>query len=90
MTEGAREGARTLARDPRRSPRAGLSNLLSLNSEAFMRRGLGVLKMERFSRNRALQRKRRGVSEAASGAGGGGRAWHQGGDVGLLRVTEVY
>lgn len=55
MTEAALEGTRTLARDPRRSPRAGLSNLLSLNREAFIRRGFGVLKMDLFSRNRALQ-----------------------------------
>lgn len=72
VTEGAREGARTLARDPRRSPRAGLSNLLSLNSEAFIRRGLGVLKMDRFSRNRALQGSGAGVSQGHEGTGGRG------------------
>lgn len=59
VTEGALDGTRTLALDPRRSPRAGLSNLLSLNNEAFIRRGLGVLKMDRFSRKRALEKSRR-------------------------------
>ena len=53
-SEAERLGALTLAREPRRSPRAGLSNLLSLNREAFISRGFGVLKMERVSRKRAL------------------------------------
>ena len=56
VTEAALDGPRTLALEPRRSPRAGLSNLLSLNSDAFIRRGLGVLKIDRFSRNLALER----------------------------------
>ena len=55
VTEGARLGGpRTLVLEPLRSPRDGLNNLLSLKSDAFIRRGFGVLKMDRVSRNRAL------------------------------------
>jgi len=50
---GCRDGARTDILDPRRS--WPWSNLLSRSRETFIRRGLGVLKMVRFSRQRALQ-----------------------------------
>lgn len=53
-SDAVRLGALLLTREPRRSPREGLSNLLSLNSDAFISRGLGVLKMERVSLKRAL------------------------------------
>lgn len=50
---GCREGARTDILEPRRS--CPCSSLLSRNRETFIRRGFGVLKMVRFSRQRALQ-----------------------------------
>jgi len=59
-TEPLRLGPRTLTLEPRLELGCleGLSNLLSLNREAFMRRGLGVLKMDGVSRKRALEKRR--------------------------------
>lgn len=51
--EGCLDGIRTLALEPRLSPVC--KSLFSLNSETFINRVLGVLKMVRFSRQRALQ-----------------------------------
>lgn len=52
---GCRDGIRTDILDPLRS--WPCNNLFSLNKETFIKRGLGVLKMVRFSRQRALKRK---------------------------------
>lgn len=50
---GCRDGARTDILEPRRS--WPWRSLLSRSSETFIRRGFGVLKMVRFSRQRALR-----------------------------------
>lgn len=49
---GCRDGILTDIRDPRRSPPC--KSLLSRNSDTFINLGFGVLKMVRFSRQRAL------------------------------------
>lgn len=49
---GCLDGARTDIFEPRRS--CPCNNLLSRNSDTFIRRGFGVLKIVRFSRQRAL------------------------------------
>lgn len=49
---GWRDGSRTDIREPRRS--WPWSSLLSRSSDTFIRRGFGVLKMVRLSRQRAL------------------------------------
>lgn len=51
--EGCLEGTRTLALEPRLS--CACKSLFSLNSETFISLALGVLKIVRFSRQRALQ-----------------------------------
>lgn len=53
---GCRDGIRTDIRDPRRSPPC--NNLLSRNNETFINRGFGVLNIVRFSRQRALEKKK--------------------------------
>uniref|UniRef100_A0A8D8GUI8 (northern house mosquito) hypothetical protein n=1 Tax=Culex pipiens TaxID=7175 RepID=A0A8D8GUI8_CULPI len=54
---GWRDGSRTDIREPRRS--WPWSSLLSRSSDTFIRRGFGVLKMVRLSRQRALLNSRR-------------------------------
>lgn len=53
---GCRDGARTDIREPRRS--WPWRSLLSRSRETFIRRGFGVLKMVRFSRQRALRERK--------------------------------
>lgn len=53
---GCRDGARTDILEPRRS--WPCSSLLSRSRETFIRRGFGVLKMVRFSRQRALRERK--------------------------------
>lgn len=50
---GCLDGKRTDIREPRLSPPC--NNLLSRNKDTFIRRGFGVLKIVRLSRQRALQ-----------------------------------
>lgn len=62
--DGCREGPRTDPRDPRRSSLC----LSCLSSEAFMRRGLGVLKMVLLSLHRALHHTNTRISSAGPGS----------------------